>query len=717
MTTPAVCRFLFLALFAGGTTALLHAADDAPLAKPADFAAPAAKFNAVLTVPTFERTPAEIERSVADTLAAANAGLDQIGKQDLGDVAFASTVGALDDVTYPVATLAQRLALIQQTSPDAALRQAAEDATKTVQDWTVAIDYREDVYKAIAAYAKLEPKLAGEEARLLDQTTRDYRRAGTGLPAETRHAVEELRKALGALSTDFAVNISNSQVPVMFTRAELVGLSEDFLDHPTVPMVNGQYTVMANQTFQYVLVEENAKNEETRRKLYIARDSIAKDKNVPIFNHILTLRNDIALKLGYESWDDYQTEIKMAKTGATAEKFIDDLIAGTQPKFAAEVAEMRTLKAADTGKADAVINTWDWRYYQNQIKKTRFNVDAEALRVYFPYQKVLEGMFRVYEHDFGLKFTPVEAPYKWVPDLQLYVASDAASGEPLGLFYLDMFPREGKYNHFAEFGIISGKQLEDNKYQRPVVCLVCNFPPPTPGKPSLMSHDDVVTIFHEFGHALHAITTRARFGRFAGTNVPGDFVEAPSQMLENWAWDKTVLDSFAADYRDPSKKIPAETLGKMKEAELATAGVYFRRQFAFAKMDLVLHGPHPAGQPYDCQTVSNHTLETVLLPLDPSTAQIASFGHLADGYDAGYYGYAWAKALAADMATVFRQAPDGFMDASAGMKLRREIYEPGDSRDVGESIEKFLGRKSSIEPFLKNDLGLQPTAPVSPSVK
>ena len=508
-------------------------------------------------------------------------------------MAFATTVGALDDVTYPVEVLAQRLALIQQTSPDATLRQAAEDATKRVQDWSVAIDYRADVYKAVAAYAKLEPKLAGEEARLLAFTMRDYRRAGLALPPEKQHAVEEMRKLLGTLSTDFATNIVNSTAAVPFTRAELDGVPAEFIDSLKVKIGDDHYPIMANQTFQYVLVEENAKNEETRKKLYVTRDSIAKDKNVAFFNHILALRNDIALTLGYKSWDDYQTEIKMAKTGATAEKFIDDLIAGTQPKFAAEVSEMQKLKAVDTGKADAVIDTWDWRYYQNQIKKTRYQIDTEALRVYFPYQQVLAGMFRVYEHDFGLKFTPVEPPYKWVPDLQLYVASDAASGEPLGLFYLDMFPREGKYNHFAEFGIVSGKQLDEGKYQRPVVCLVCNFPPPSPDKPSLMSHDDVVTIFHEFGHALHAMTTRARFGRFAGTNVPGDFVEAPSQMLENWAWDKTVLDSFAADYRDPSKKIPAETLGRMKEAELATAGVYFRRQFAFAKMDLGPAWPAP----------------------------------------------------------------------------------------------------------------------------
>ena len=374
---------------------------------------------------------------------------------------------------------------------------------------------------------------------------------------------------------------------------------------------------------------------------------------------------------------------------------------------------MWMLKMGDSYSPDAnqrqpAVDTWDARYFTNQIMKTRYQVDTEALRVYFPYKNVLDGMFRIYEHDFGLKFTQVEAPYKWVPDLQLFVASDARSGEPLGLFYLDMFPRKGKYGHFAEFGIIDGKALPDDKYQRPAVCLVCNFPPPADGKPSLLTHDDVTTVFHEFGHALHAMLTRARFGRYAGTNVPGDFVEAPSQMLENWPLDKNVLDQFAADYRDSSKKIPTETLDQLKKAQLATAGTFYHRQFAFAKFDLVLHGPHPVDAPYDCASVSNDILAKVYLPIDPKTAMIASFGHLAGGYDAGYYGYAWARAIAADMATVFRKAPGGFMDADAGMKLRTEIYQPGNSRDVGESVERFLGRPRSTEPFLENDLGLKP---------
>ncbi|MGE5208822.1 MAG: M3 family metallopeptidase, partial [Alphaproteobacteria bacterium] len=456
---------------------------------------------------------------------------------------------------------------------------------------------------------------------------------------------------------------------------------------------------MANVTWQFNTVEENAKNEATRKQLYLVRETLAK-KNVSVLNQMLTLRNKIALRLGYKSWDDYQTEVKMAKTGVNAEKYINDLVAGIQPKFDSEVAELQKLKAADTNNPNAKIMVWDWRYYSNQRDKQKYAVDKEALRAYFPFQKVLDGMFNIYQNIFGLKFEKIAAPYKWVDDLQLYLVTDSATGEPLGMFYLDMFPREGKFNHFAQFDIISGKLLPDGKYQRPTVALLCNFPPPTGDAPSLMTHQDVETLFHEFGHALHSIVTRAKYGRFAGTHVPGDFVEAPSQMLQNWVWDKKVLDTFAADYRDPSKKIPADVVKKLNDAKLATAGMYYRRQFAFASLDLALHDPHPEDMPYDSVAISNPILEKVFLPIDPSTTFVSYFGHL-NGYDAGYYGYAWADAIAADMATVFEKAKDGYLDKQAGMKLRHEIYEPGDSRDVNESIEKFLGRKQSIEPFLK----------------
>jgi Zn-dependent oligopeptidase len=666
----------------------------------------AAKANARLTIPDWPQTPEAVETSAKEAIKRGNAALDAIGKLNPKTVTFQNTVVALDDLAYEANNVGNKATIIKEANTDPKMRAAAEKAVKAMNDWFVGIDYREDVYKSIKAFAETNPQLSGEDKKLLNETMRDYRRAGLALPSEKRKEVEQLRKQLAKLGTDFDTNIANAKRPVVFTKAELEGMPEDFLSKPGIKTGDDAYTVLANVTWQFNAVEENAKSEATRKKLYIARETLAMEKNVPLLNQMLTLRNKIALRLGYKSWDDFQTEPRMAKTGAAAQKYIDDLVAGIEPKFAAELSELQKMKQLDAqpseGGAFAAprINIWDWRYYQNQLKKQKFAVDAEALRNFFPFQKVLDGMFAIYQRIFGLKFEKIAVPYKWIDDLQLWAVSDAASGEPLGLFYLDMFPRDGKYNHFAEFEIIGGKLLPDGKYQRPTVTLLCNFPPATADKPSLLSHSEVETLFHEFGHVLHTITTRTKYGRFAGTHVPTDFVEAPSQMLQNWVWDKNVLDSFAADYREPSKKIPGDTIQKMKDAKLATAGVFYRRQFAFASLDLALHGPHPENAPYDCVAISNPILEKVFLPIDPSTTFVSYFGHL-NGYDAGYYGYAWADAIAADMATVFESAPEGYFDQQAGKRLRNEIYAMGDSRDVNESIEKFLGRKQSVQPFLK----------------
>ena len=377
--------------------------------------------------------------------------------------------------------------------------------------------------------------------------------------------------------------------------------------------------MMANVTWQFNTVEENAKSEATRKQLYVIRETLAKDANVPVLNQMLALRNKIALRLGYKSWDDYQTEVKMAKTGANAEKYISDLVTGIQPKFESEVAELQKLKAAETNDPNAKIEVWDWRYYANQRDKQKYAVDKEALRAFFPFQKVLDGMFNIYQSIFRSEVREDRRALQMDQMISSFImVTDSATGEPLGMFYLDMFPREGKFNHFAQFEIISGKLLPDGKYQRPTVALLCNFPPPAGDKPSLMTHQEVETLFHEFGHALHSIVTRAKYGRFAGTHVPGDFVEAPSQMLQNWVWDKKVLDTFAADYRDPSKKIPAEIIKKMNDAKLANAGVLYRRQFAFASLDLALHDHHAEDMPYDCVAISNPILEKVFLPIDPT---------------------------------------------------------------------------------------------------
>ena len=658
-----------------------------------------ARFKNVLRLPEFETTPEAVKVTADQTTFFANAALDAIGRLNASHVRFSNTVGALDDIGFQINTAMNRLYLIKETSTNASVRDAATEAVKRLQEWAVGLDYREDVYRAVKAYADMQPKLEGEEARLLEETMRDYRRAGLGLPKAQRDEVERLRKELSNVGTDFDSNVNKARKALKFKRAELEGAPDSLLTAAGVKTGADEYTIQLNVTWQYLAVMEHVKSEAVRKSVLTEHDKLAPE-NAPLVEKLLALRYQIATRLGYTNWADYQLEVKMAKNAATALEFEHKLRDGLQPKFDAELAEFRNLKAAETGDANAQIHLWDWRYYAEQLKQKKYNVDSEQLRDFFPMQPVLDGMFAIYQSIFGVKFERLDPPYKWVDDLQLWAVTDAKSGEPLGFFYLDLYPRDGKYNHFAVFSIIDGKRLADGRYQRPVLSLVCNFTPATPDKPSLLDHESVATLFHEFGHAMHGILTRARFVRFSGSNVPGDFVEAPSQMLEYWVWDKKVLDSFAADYRDPSKKIPPEILSQLKAAKYATYGCHYRRQLSFGLMDLNLHTRITDRNTAEALSLANKTLGDTFFPEPEGTAMITYFGHFT-GYDSGYYGYAWADAIAADMATVFEESSKGFFDRSTGMKLRQEIYSVGDSRDANVSIEKFLGRPRSIEPFLK----------------
>jgi Zn-dependent oligopeptidase len=466
----------------------------------------AAKFKSILSLPPFETTTIELDNSVRNTTNAGNAALDRIAALDIRKVTFDNTARALDDVGYQIALTMNRLSVIKETSPEAALRDRATSAIKELQEWAVGLDYREDVYKVLKAYADKKPRLKGEDAKLLFETMRDYRRAGLDLPKTKRDEVERMRKELSRLATDFESNVTKAEKAVKFTKADLEGVPDDVLAQ--IKTGDDEYTVMANVTWHYLMVEENARREETRKKLQFERNNLARTENIPLLEKILPLRDDIAKALGYKSWADYQTEVKMVKNAQTAIDFLEKLSTGLQPKYDAELAEFRALKVKETGDPNTQIHIWDWRYFSNQLKKQKYDVDAEQLRVYFPYQRVLEGMFNIYQSIFGLKFERIDPPYKWISDLQLYAVSDAKTGEPLGMFYLDMFPREGKYNHFAQFDLIGGKLMENGEYQRPTVALVCNFPAPSKDRPSLLSHNEVETLFHEFGHAMHSILTR-----------------------------------------------------------------------------------------------------------------------------------------------------------------------------------------------------------------
>jgi thimet oligopeptidase len=672
-----------------------------PAASLADYQARATRSGGVLVLPDYPKDAAEIRARTETVLAEADTALAALVTQDPVKATFEGTFAAFDAVTSAVATWANQAGTIAESHPDKTVRDAARAAGVTLDNWSIALEYREDIYRLLKGYADTRPRLEAQQQRLLDLAMRDYRRAGLALPPAERQRVEQLRKRLGELEQQFSVNINEARAPIDFTAGELAGVPATFTDSPGVRQPDGRYRVQPQITWHTTAILENADNPETRRQVYLARNRLAREKNIPVLAKLVALRADIAQRLGYANWADYRTETRMAGSSAVALKFEHDLVAGLEPKFAAELETLRQLKAAHTGQPDAKLEPWDIAYYTNRLLRERYAVDTESLRTYFPYEAVLRGMFATYERIFGLKFTSVEPPYVWAPGVQLYMVEDAATGMPIGAFYLDMFPREGKYNHFAHFRQKTARVLPDGRVDLPVSVLLCNFPPPSPDRPSLLSHANVTTLFHEFGHVMHNLLGRARYQSMTYSGVPKDFVEAPSQMLENWAWDKTVLDTFAADYRDPAKKIPAETIDAMVRAREATEGYGTRRQLSLGLIDLGLHTlSADAAWTADVVAMSNEVIARVTIPPAPDTAFVANFGHLA-GYDAGYYGYLWAKVMALDMASVFRAAPGGFLDEQVGRRLRDEIYAVGNTRDAAESVEKFLGRPRSQQAFLE----------------
>jgi thimet oligopeptidase len=670
-----------------------------------EVAARAAEFDTILVPPVFEQSPAQIAAKGQFAMNDADRRLDLIGSLDPADVTYENVFLAIDDVLNEVNKAVYRHYLIRETHPEKAMRDAARASTLEISNWFVETQYRVDLYEAARAFMDRHeagdvPRLEGESLKLVSETMRDYRRAGLHLDESTRERVAALQKELTEIETEFSANNSAADVPVVFTREQLQGVPETFLSQwQSGP---NEYTVKATVTPQFVTVMSNADLEETRRRMKIARYSVNMDVNARLLNEMVRIRDEMAQLLGYSSWADYQTEPRMAGSGESARTFIEDLAHGLEPKFREELAAFAAMKARDTGDPDAQINIWDWRYYANRLLETEYDIDVEELRNYFPLERVIEGAFGVYGDVFGLAFRRVTPPQTWDDSLQLWLCSDAETGQPLGLMYLDLYPRANKFGHYAQFPIVPGKRLASGEYQRPVCALVCNFPQPTGDRPSLLSFAEVETYFHELGHALHTMLTTAETVRFSGTSVPRDFVEAPSQMLENWLKDPDVLNRFAADWRDPSRTVPAETLRAMERAEKATIATTYRRQNALALGDLRIHKP---GRYKDVGRIVNDAFAEVFLPAPEGANFSAYWGHLA-GYDAGYYGYAWADAIAADMATVFENAPGGYMDERIGRRLREEIFAVGGSRPIDVSVREFLGRERSLDAFLE-DLGIE----------
>ena len=335
------------------------------------------------------------------------------------------------------------------------------------------------------------------------------------------------------------------------------------------------------------------------------------------------------------------------------------------------------------------------------LRKTEYGVDPHEVAAYFPLDGVLEGMFQLTGDVFGLAYEEVEVPV-WHEDVVAYEISDRRDGTPLALFYMDLFPREGKFSHAAAFPLVPGRRLPDGSYQRPVSAIVANFTKPGEDRPSLLQHTEVETLFHEFGHILHQTLTRTELATFSGTNTERDFVEAPSQIMEHWTWKPEVLARFARHHRT-GEPIPIGLVERLTAARRLNVALSTLRQVQFGLLDLALHGRNAT---VDLDAAAREAAAVALLPYHEGTFFPASFGHLLGGYDAGYYGYLWSEVYGDDMFSRFEQ--EGITNPEVGAAYRREILESGGARDGIDHLRAFLGREPNNRAFLRN-LGIDPT--------
>ncbi len=589
-----------------------------------------------------------------------------------------NTLRLYDEVLIHLEAASYQTDLIQNVHPDAAFRAVAEKGNQEVSAFATALSLNHDVYNAIAA---LDLKEADAETRFyVERTMRDFRLAGVDKDEVTRKKIKELRDELVKIGQEFARNIRDDVRTITAdSAAELSGLPEDFIARHK-PGADGKITL----TIDYpdsLPVFSYAKNEDLRKRMYIAYNNRAYPKNIEVLNKMIARRDELAHLLGFKSWADYITADKMVGSARNASDFINKIVEASGMRAEHDYQTLLKRRQQDA-PSSTVVTAWENNYYSELVRKSDYAFDSQSVRPYFPYDRVKQGVLDVTGRLFGVSFRAVKSAPVWHADVECWEMLE--SGKLVGRFYLDMHPRAGKYNHAAQFGIRTGVEGR----QIPEAALVCNFPGGVEGEPGLMTHDDVVTFFHEFGHLIHFLLAgRHQWVGIGGISTEQDFVEAPSQMLEEWAWDPATLATFAKHYQT-NEAIPAALVKQMKRASEFGKGLQVRRQMIYAKLSLSIYDRDPKQVDTDAM-VKQLMRQYQPFPYVEGTHFQTSFGHL-DGYSAVYYTYMWSLVIAKDLFSKFDRS--NMFAQGVARSYRDQILAPGGSRPAAELVKNFLGR-------------------------
>ncbi|MFM5231185.1 oligopeptidase A [Aeromonas media] len=625
-----------------------------------------------------------------------------------------SLIAPLEEVNDRLSRVWSPVSHLNAVLNSEALRAAHDVCLPLLSEFQTYVGQHEGLYQAYLTLSESDdfPLLSGAQRKEILNTLRDFRLSGIGLPTEAQQRYGEIQARLSELASRFSNNVLDATQglsKLVTDEAELAGLpqSAQAAARQLAEQKGQQGWLFTLDIPSYLPVMMYADNRALRAELYEAFTTRASDQgpnagkwdNSAIMTELLTLRRELAQLLGFANYAELSLATKMADKPEQVVNFLTDLAAKSLPQGKAELEEIRAFAAEQHGQSE--LAAWDLAYYAEKLKQHKFSISDEQLRPYFPASKVVKGLFEVVRRVFGIKVRERLGIDTWHPDVRFYDIFDAED-ELRGSFYLDLYAREHKQGGAWMDVCLGRRYRQDGSLQKPVAYLTCNFNGPVDGKPALFTHNEVVTLFHEFGHGIHHMLTRIDVAGVAGINgVAWDAVELPSQFLENWCWESEAL-AFISGHHETGEPLPADLLEKMLTARNFQAAMQMLRQLEFALFDFRLHREFDPANPEQIPALLSEVRSQVAVMTPPAFNRFQhSFSHIfAGGYAAGYYSYKWAEVLSADAFSRFEE--EGIFNPATGQSFLKNILEKGGSKEPMELFRAFRGREPKVDALLRH---------------
>lgn len=623
-----------------------------------------------------------------EQLASARDLIERIKAQPQDSASWETTFRAYDQAVDLLDVGEAYNYLLGEVHPKAELRDLGKGCSERVDQYRTELTLDKRLYDTLKSFAENQTDLAPHRQKFVDDSLRAFERNGLALPEDQRNRLREINAELTKLELDFSSNLRDARDSIQVAESSVENLPDSWKE--ANPAENGLVTITTEYPDFWPFVRYS-RDFGAIQQLYVKFRSLAREENIPILDQILDLRYEKAQLLGYDSWSHYILEDRMVESPDVVEDFINKVRDAVQPKVEKELARLRELKEEVRGD-DGPIQDYEKYFFQEMVSERDFGLDSKALQEYFEVGRVLDGLFDVTAKFYGIRYEPVTDQETWHEDVLVFDAYEGS--KRLGRFFLDLHPRDNKYKHAAMFQLRNGRAKADGGYQRPFAALVCNFPQTTgPDSPGLMTHDDVTTFFHEFGHLLHGILSETELASQSGTSVERDFVEAPSQMFEEWAWDKQILDTFAK-HIETDEVIPQDLYDAMTAARTFGRGLQTAGQLFYAALDFRYHNREPNFD--STELLKQIQAEVSPFPYEEGTAFQANFGHLT-GYSSQYYGYQWALSLSKDLLQRFKD--EGMMNPKVTEDWKEAVMARGSSKKAYALLEDFLGREPNQDAY------------------